>query len=118
MSTFNWPMQLRNLDGGPTVQVDALVDTGATYSVIPANLLRELGVPVARQARFELADGRIVDMDIGEARATIDDQSVVTQVIFGEDGATPLLGSYTLEGLLLTVDPYNERLVPTHGLLY
>ena len=43
MSTFNWPMQLRNLDGGPTVQVDALVDTGATYSVIPASLLRELG---------------------------------------------------------------------------
>ncbi len=117
MSTFNWPMQLRNLDGGPTVQVNALVDTGATYSVIPANLLRELGVPVARQARFELGDGRIVDMDIGEARATINGGSVVTQVVFGEDNTTPLLGSYTLEGLLLAVDPYNERLVPTNGLL-
>ena len=117
MSTFNWPMQLRNLDGGPTVQVDALVDTGATYSVIPANLLKELGVPVARQAQFELGDGRIVDMDIGEARATINGKSVITQVIFGGDDATPLLGSYTLEGLLLAVDLYNERLVPTNGLL-
>ena len=64
-----------------------------------------------------MGDGRMIDMDIGEARATINGESVVTQVIFGEDDTTPLLGSYTLEGLLLAVDPYNERLVPTNGLL-
>ena len=40
-----------------------------------------------------------------------------TWVIFGEDGMSPLLGAYTLEGLLLAVDPYNERLIPVVGSL-
>ena len=58
------------------------------------------------------------DMGVGEARVTIDGVSVVTQVVFGDDGVFPLLGSYTLEGLLLAVDPVNQRLVPTHAIWY
>ena len=54
---------------------------------------------------------------LAEARATINGDSVITQVVFGEDDIQPLLGSYTLEGLLLAVDPFNQRLVPTHSIL-
>ena len=53
-------------------------------------------------------------MDYGQAWATIDGESVVTIVVFGQDEAPPLLGAYTLEGLALTVDPEAQRLVPTH----
>ena len=39
-------------------------------------------------------------------------------MVFSEDDAPPLLGAYTLEGLALAVDPLNQRLVPTHLILY
>ena len=51
-------------------------------------------------------------MEVGEARATIDGESVMTIVAFGEDNAPPVLGAYTLEGLGLAVDPVKQRLVP------
>ena len=57
-------------------------------------------------------------MDYGEARATIDGDSVTTIVVFGEDNAPALLGAYTLDGLALAVDPVEQRLVPTHHIMY
>ena len=57
-------------------------------------------------------------MDFGEARATIDGESGTTLVVFGEENAPPFLGAYTLEGLALAVDSVEQRLVPTHVILY
>ncbi len=68
--------------------------------------------------RSLLADGRRIEVDYGEARATVDGESVTTLVVFGEDDAPALLGSYTLEGLSLAVDPVEQRLVPTHLIMY
>ena len=70
------------------------------------------------QRRFLLADGRRVDMEYGRAWATINGDSEVTIVVFGEDDAPALLGAYTLEGLALAVDPTSQRLVPTHLIMY
>ena len=39
------------------------------------------------------------DAEIGEARVTVNGESVTTLVVFGEDDTPPLLGAYTLEGL-------------------
>lgn len=106
------------MDGQLSQDLEATVDTGAAYTTLPGRMLRELGVVPAGQRRFLLADGRRVFMDYGEARATVDGESVSTLVIFGEDNAPPLLGAYTLEGLALAVDPVEQRLVPTHLILY
>jgi clan AA aspartic protease len=118
MGTFNWPIRITSLDGEQGRELEATVDTGATYTVLPSSLLREMGISATRQAQFELADGRRVEMDMGEAQVTINGEAVTTLVVFGEDNAPPLLGAYTLEGLLLAVDPVNQRLVPTHAILY
>ena len=63
------------------------------------------------------ADGRQVEYDIGEARATIDGRSIATIVVFGEDNAIALLGAYTLEGLRLAVDPAHGQADPSRQLL-
>ena len=112
MGIFNWPVRIADLSGGRFVDLEATVDTGAFYTQLPAALLRELGVEPCDRRTLQLADGRPVDVDIAEARATIDGRSATTQVAFGADGSPPLLGAYTLEGLALTVDPIAERLVP------
>ena len=65
MGTFNWPMTITTLDGGQTREVEATVDTAATYTVLPSNMLRELGVSATRQGRFEFGDGRIDVLDMG-----------------------------------------------------
>lgn len=118
MGTFNWPMRLSSMDDQQSRDIEATVDTGAAYTTLPASLLREIGVTPMGKRRFLLADGRRMHMDYGEARATINGESVTTLVVFGEEGAPPLLGAYTLEGLALAVDPVEQRLVPTHLILY
>ena len=118
MGTFNWPLRITSMDGQQVRDIEATVDTGAAYTTLPTSLLRELGVAPVGKRRFLLADGRRIEMDYGEARATIDGESVTTLVVFGEDDAPPLLGAYTLEGLALAVDPVEQRLVPTHLIMY
>ncbi len=118
MGTFNWPLRISSMDGQQSREIEATVDTGAAYTTLPTRLLRELGVAPVGQRRFLLADGRRIEMDYGEARATIDGESVTTLVVFGADDAPALLGAYTLEGLALAVDPVEQRLVPTHLIMY
>ena len=116
MGTFEWPVRIASADSERSEAIEATVDTGAFYSVVPTRLLRDLGVARSARRRMRLADGRVVDADIGEARVTVNGESVTTLVVFGEDDAPSLLGAYTLEGLALAVDPVDQRLIP-RGLL-
>ena len=97
MGTFKWPLRISSMDGLQTQEIEATVDTGAAYTTLPTSLLRELGVAPMGKRRFLLADGRRIEMDYGEAWATIDGESITTLVGFGEDDTPPLLGAYTLE---------------------
>ena len=118
MGTFKWPLRIASMDGQQARDIEATVDTGASFTTLPGSLLRELGIKATGKRGFLLADGRRVDMNYGQAWATIDGESVITIVVFGEDEAPPLLGAYTLEGLALAVDPEAQRLVPTSMILY
>ena len=111
MGVFNWPVRLDSMDGQRSLEIEAMVDTGASYTIVPANRLRDLGVPPMDKITLVLADGRTVEYDIGRAMATINGRTEATLVVFGEDDARALLGAYTLEGLRLAVDPTNGRLV-------
>ena len=118
MGTFTWPLRISSMDGQHSLDIEATVDTGAFYTTLPARLLRELGIAPRGKRRFLLADRRRVEMEYGQAWATIDGESVVTIVAFGEDNAPSLLGAYTLEGLALAVDPSSQRLVPANLIMY
>ncbi len=118
MGTFEWPVRISSMDGQRVRDVEATVDIGTAYTTLPASLLNELGIEPMGKRTFLLADGRRVEMDYGQAWATINGESVVTIVVFGEDDAPALLGAYTLEGLALAVDPTSQRLVPTHLIMY
>lgn len=117
MGTFNITIQIANLDGERYEDVEVMVDTGATTTVVPRSILQDLGVRPTVTRTFEYAGGQRVELDMGEARARVDGRDTITWVIFGEEGTSPLLGAYTLEGVLLGVDPYNERLIPVVGSL-
>ncbi len=116
MGTFSHPIEVFSVDGSRSVTVDALVDTGATYTCLPGAVLRELGIVPDRKAQAQLADGSIIDDELGEARVRLQGVVTTTIVSFAEESAPALLGAYTLEGALLAVDPVGQRLVPTISL--
>ena len=118
MGVVSSPLQITSMEGGEVLDIEATVDTGATYTMLPSVMLRRLGVESIGKAEFELADGRIVELEMGRVWVTIDGASEVSLVIFGEDGTPPLLGAYTLEGLRLAADPVQRRLVPSRSILY
>lgn len=118
MGTFKWPVRISSMDGQQAQDIEATVDTGASFTTLRSRLLGELGIEATGKRGFLLADGLRVEMAYGEARATVNGDGVTTTVVFGEMEAPPLLGAYTLEGLALAVDPEAQRLVPTHMILY
>ena len=118
MGTFNWPMRISSPDGRLSREIEAAVDTGAMYTTIPTRLLRDLGITPSGKRRVLWADGRRTEMDYGEVRATVNNGSVTTLVVFGEDDGPVTLGVYTLAGLTLAVDPVERRLAPNPPIMY
>ena len=67
MGTFSVRARVWNpFDPGRALEVQLLVDTSATYMVLPVSLLGELGVEAFRTVRLRLADGRVVERPLGE----------------------------------------------------
>ena len=87
-------------------------DTGSTYTAVPRDLLRRLGVPVERYMPSETADGRIVSVDVGSTTIRLEGLEFHTPVIFAEEGEPSLLGVVSLEEAALAVDPLAGRLIP------
>src|SRR6266516_2436383 len=55
---------LLEADGVHTCEVDALVETGATRSIIPANMVGQLDSTIGRETMGILADGILVPVRI------------------------------------------------------
>src|SRR5687768_17062497 len=86
-------------------RVEFLVDSGALYSVVPARILRDLGIKAHSQRTFMLADGTEITRAIGDASFRFEDQQGASPVIFGEDDDAALLGAVSLESLGFMLDP-------------
>lgn len=117
MGTFSVTIQLSNMDGQRRETVEALVNTGSSYTFLPRSTLERLGIAVTGQRPFRYANDERVFYDIGRALIRVDDYEEVTLVVFGEPDVMPLLGAHALESLGLGVDPVNQRLVPVDAML-
>ena len=99
-------------DGSSLHHVDMRVDTGASYSQLPGDTLRDLGwFPNLPPRPAGLADGTVTMVEMGQVRIQYDDVDLVRVFIFGEENCPKLLGSDTLQGLGMGVDPINHRLI-------
>lgn len=116
MGTFFHPITLIG-PSGERETLEALVDTGASFTTVPASVLERLGVRPHRSMRFRLADGRLADWPLGWVTVEIDGQREQSIVAFGPEDSPPLLGVHTLQSMGLGVDPVEHRLVPREGFL-
>src|SRR5215475_15877907 len=91
---------------------DVMVDTGSEYNWIPSAVLIDLGISPVRIDRFETADGRVLDREVGFALVYAGGRSAATAVVFAREGDMVLLGAHGLEGLNHRVDLVRRELVP------
>ena len=97
---------------GKWESIELLVDSGAIYSVIPAPVLRRLGIRSDGREEFVLADGSRITRRKGIAKFRYNEHFGGGDVIFGEPGDSNLLGALTLESLGLALDPLRRELKP------
>ena len=122
MGDFMAEIYIGNITGGDMRPVSALVDTGATESAFPADLLEYLHVRATEQPMdYILADGTALECPRGFARIAItvrsgETLSGICPVAFWPDEGGQCVGATTLQILTLAVDTANEELVPVAGL--
>ena len=95
-----------------------LVDTGSEYTWVSAKTLEELGIEREKKdLQFKMANGQIITRSVGFAIVRYDKYFTVDEVVFAEKGDLLLLGARTLEGLNLTVNSQQKKLVAAGPLL-
>ena len=117
MGTFTVELQVGDPQGRRFEPVEAMVDSGATYTTLPASLLAGLGVAPRTTRRFVLADGTRIERGFGWTWTRLEGQELVSPVVFWDDAPQPLLGAMTLEMFSLGIDPVNRRLIPVDSYL-
>lgn len=92
-------------------EADALVDTGAVSSVVPKNVMKQLGVMTAGSRLAEYADGRkdIVDLTEPITFNIIGRETSEGAMVLGDE---VIIGQTILEVLDLQVDCRNQKLIP------
>ena len=119
MGIFKYPLEIGSAEGSRYERVEALVDTGAMYSWVPASILRSLGFEPTLTRPFLMADGMTVERGITQISVRLNGEELYTICAFVAEGSPILLGMITLEAFGLSVDTVNERLVrlptPLHG---
>ena len=116
MGTFTHPITLIGPSGARET-LEALVDTGAMFTVVPTPVLERLGVQPFRTMPVRFANGHLDQWQMGQVEAELDGQRMPILCLFGSPDAPPLIGCHTLEAFLLAVDPVERKLVPKEALL-
>lgn len=97
--------------GRKVIVPNALVDTGADATWIPARLLEQLGVTVERTETYQMADGRVLTRSLGYVIVHVAGRETIDEVVFAEPNDITILGARSMEGLSLRVDPRMKQLV-------
>jgi clan AA aspartic protease len=116
-------MGLTHIDGsvtGPTgkqAAVRFLVDSGATYTVLPYAVWRAIELEPEDSVTFTLADGTNVERKVTDCQIALPQGHRHTPVVLGEEGDEALLGVVTLEEFRLILNPFTRQLQPMRMML-
>lgn len=112
MGQFGVVVTFFSCTGGQPLRLEALVDTGSAYTIVPRSTLETLGCAPSRSQRVRLADGPGDEWPLALVEIECEGRRTVTPVLGAPPAASVLLGVVTLEELGLGIDPVGRRLVP------
>ncbi|MGB9622896.1 MAG: retroviral-like aspartic protease family protein [Candidatus Bathyarchaeia archaeon] len=100
------------------IKAKALVDTGATFTVIPENVAKELNlILVGEKVKVSTATG-YDELDLTHALLEINGKRRIMPVLLSRHIDRVLLGVITLEAMQLRVNPLTGKLEEYFALLY
>jgi len=105
---------------GPTgkqASLKFLVDSGATYTLLPKKIWRSIGLKPVDSITVSLADGTAIKRKVSECHIAIPQGERSTPVLLGEKDDEALLGTVTLEELRLVLNPFTRQLQPMRMML-
>ncbi|QDT63077.1 aspartyl protease family protein [Calycomorphotria hydatis] len=105
------------VNGETVVSQRLLVDSGASYTVLPKDVWSKLGLKPKRTITFSLADGTTVDREVSECLIRLPQGEATSPVVLGLEDDSPLLGVVTLENLGFILNPLNRTVVPMKMML-
>jgi clan AA aspartic protease len=112
MGYVHTDIRLTNMFTRKSVDVYALVDTGAFMMVIPASIATELGCDLAEMSTqyATLADGSRVRRPVVPLQAGFKNRTCSADAIVM--GNECMVGVLVLEAMGLVVDPVQQRVIP------
>jgi len=117
MGIFTAKLRVWNpVTSSTTQEIEAMVDTGASYSWVWRTRLEPLGVKPVRRMQFRTIEGKTIERDLVPVFVAADGFTGGDNVVLAESGDMEVIGAHTLDSLGLTVDPVGKKLVPTVGL--
>ena len=97
-------------DTSKSVEIEAVIDTGATMSVLPVDLIQELGLEKIEEVNVRYADNSVRRKEVyGWIILEIAGRKAVFDVLAG---AQPLIGQIVLERLDLIIEPTTRKVIP------
>ncbi|MEM2210235.1 MAG: aspartyl protease family protein [Nitrososphaerales archaeon] len=99
------------------IEVDALVDTGATLTTIPRKIALELNLKLTGKSIVETGAGRL-ELERSRIWIELEGRSEIVPILVSDIIDKVLIGTTTLEILGLQVDPLTGKLKEWTLLLY
>jgi len=99
-------------DPSKSIEIEAVIDTGATMSVLPMDLIQKLGLEKIDEVNV-YADNSIKRKEVyGWVILEIAGRKAVFDVLAENEGAQPLIGQIVLERLDLVIEPSTRKVMP------
>ncbi|MDF2958173.1 MAG: putative aspartyl protease [Candidatus Alkanophagales archaeon MCA70_species_1] len=96
-----------------SLEVEAVIDTGATMVVLPRDIVEKLGLRKMREVKVRYANNKVETRPIyGVVNIELKGRSANLDVLVEERGSQPLIGRVLLELLDLIVEPKTRKLIP------
>ena len=100
-------------DPSKSVEREAVIDTDATMSVLPMDLIQKLGLEKIDEVNVRYADNSVKRKEVyGWIILEIAGRKAVFDVLAENEGAQPLIGQIALERLDLIIEPSTRRVIP------
>lgn len=110
--SFSVEFTLHSPDKTQSRVLTGRVDTRVFETVVPAALLAELGIIPEKRLRQTWADGVEQERDAAFAAITLHGIAYGSDVVFGTDTDSIIIGRMTLESFALAADAGRQQLVP------
>jgi clan AA aspartic protease len=95
-----------------SIDVDAIVDTGATFVCLGKKDIEKLGLPFHKKLDIKTANGKASRRTFKGAEIELNDRSFVMEVMENDDETPALIGYLLLEALDLVIDPKSQKVIP------